>query len=228
MRRIGCYELLLRAARGQGIQAAGRVDVRGDPPRDRSGRGLHRGRARRQRRRGPPQRAHELGARVRARAHARRAGSLVDASRRSRGMSRMCSPRCSPRCWSLLRPTPLDRRLGAPVEPAAVEPAVVEPAVVEPPAAEPAQSPGTLTLAPREPGEYQLFDGEGRPLGPPMRAGEGQNPEIQLPTGIYYVRGPSGMTPVVVASSMEFVWGRRARVHGRRVERRARSQTGAR
>lgn len=90
----------------------------------------------------------------------------------------------------------------APAEPPVIEPAPVQATSVE----EPVRAPGSLVLAPREAGEYQLFDGEGRAIGRPMRAGEGQQPEIQLPAGVYYVHGPSGMDPVVVGEGLALAW----------------------
>jgi hypothetical protein len=66
--------------------------------------------------------------------------------------------------------------------------------------------PGTVTLAPDEPGEYQLFDGEGRQIGPSMRLGDDASPEMQLPAGVYYVHGPVGISPVVVGSGLQLVW----------------------
>jgi hypothetical protein len=81
-----------------------------------------------------------------------------------------------------------------------------EPAPVEIAPVEPSRSAGTLVLAPREPGEYQLFDGDGRQIGSPMRLGAGNQPELQLPAGIYYMHGPAGIVPVVVGSGLELVW----------------------
>jgi hypothetical protein len=94
--------------------------------------------------------------------------------------------------------------------PAPVEPAVTESAATdspEPTQAEPApEPPGTLVLAPDEPGDYQLFDGDGQPVGQPLRLGEGQAPELQLPAGVYYVHGPKGMAAVVVGPGLHQAW----------------------
>lgn len=86
------------------------------------------------------------------------------------------------------------------------EPAAVEAETVEAPPDASIRPPGTVLLAPDEPGEYRVFDGEGRQLGSSMRLGDGQQPELQLPAGVYYVHGPSGIEPVVVGSGLQLAW----------------------
>src|SRR5262245_59519070 len=72
--------------------------------------------------------------------------------------------------------------------------------------AESTRAPGTLVLAPREAAEYQLFDGEGRAIGRPLRASEYEQTHIELPAVVYYVHGPGGIKPVVVGEGLKLVW----------------------
>lgn len=103
----------------------------------------------------------------------------------------------------------------APGEPVLTEAAPVEAATIEagPGEAAPGERirpPGTLRLAPDVPGDYQIFDGEGRQVGPSLRLSSATQPELQLPAGVYYVHGPAGVEPVVVGSGLELAWdGRR-------------------
>jgi hypothetical protein len=108
---------------------------------------------------------------------------------------------------SLLAFAPPDAT-GAPAEPAVTQPAPPRAASArnEPAPAEDVRPPGTLVLAPDEPGDYQLFDGDGRPVGQPLRLGDGKAPELQLPAGVYYVHGPSGVAPIVVGPDLEQAW----------------------
>jgi hypothetical protein len=99
----------------------------------------------------------------------------------------------------------------APDEPAVTEAANVEAtkieaAAIEAAPAEPIRPPGTLLIAPNEPGDYQIFDGDGDKVGSPMRLGDGRQPQLELPAGVYYVHGPAGIAPVVVGSGVELAW----------------------
>lgn len=96
----------------------------------------------------------------------------------------------------------------APAPSEAVEPMAVEPAPVEtaPVRDESIRAPGTLVLAPQEPGQYQLFDGDGQPVGSSMRLGDANQPKLELPAGVYYVHGPAGISPVVVGSGLTLAW----------------------
>ncbi|PRQ07294.1 hypothetical protein [Enhygromyxa salina] len=68
--------------------------------------------------------------------------------------------------------------------------------------------PGTLVLAPAQPGEYQVFDTDGRPVGAPLTRDDAADPpdELQLPPGVYFVHGPESVDPVVVASGLRLAW----------------------
>ncbi len=108
-------------------------------------------------------------------------------------------------------PDVLTTSSGAPAEPASPgkpivaepEPAESEPQPTEP---EPVRAPGTLVLAPSDAGEYQLLDASGQTIGQPLRAGEGQRHELELPAGIYSIRGPNGVSQIAVESGLAQAW----------------------
>lgn len=94
----------------------------------------------------------------------------------------------------------------APGEPAATEAAVVEATALEAAPTEPIRPPGTILLAPSEPGDYEIFDGDGRQIGSSMRLGDGRHPQLELPAGVYYVHGPDGIAPIVVRPGLQLAW----------------------
>lgn len=91
-------------------------------------------------------------------------------------------------------------------EAATQEAAPGEAATVEAAPVESIRPPGTILLAPDEPGDYQIFDNDGQPVGTSMRLGDGNQPELQLPAGVYHVHGPAGIEPIVVGSGQQLAW----------------------